>query len=45
MNVDWPLATGLAIIFVVVSAIRWRRFRARMARRAGPPSGHPPAAP
>jgi hypothetical protein len=32
-DVDWPLAITLAILFVVMSVVRWRYFRAR-ARRA-----------
>ena len=27
-NVDWPLAITLVIVFVVMSAVRWRYFRA-----------------
>ena len=43
MTVDWPLAIGLAIVFVVLSLARWRWFKARMNRaarttkREGPP--------
>ncbi|CAN5373609.1 hypothetical protein BH09GEM1_BH09GEM1_30470 [soil metagenome] len=40
MTVDWPLATELSIVFVVMSYVRWRWFRARMqrkARRGSPP--------
>jgi hypothetical protein len=36
-NVDWPLAVTLAIVFVVMSVVRWRYFRSlarRTARRA-----------
>jgi membrane protein implicated in regulation of membrane protease activity len=32
-DVDWPLAITLAIVFVVMSVMRWRYFRSR-ARRA-----------
>ena len=43
-DVDWPLAIGLAIVFVVMSLVRWRYFKsvARRAerRRTG---GEPPA--
>jgi membrane protein implicated in regulation of membrane protease activity len=27
VTVDWPLAILLAFIFVVITAVRWRRFR------------------
>jgi membrane protein implicated in regulation of membrane protease activity len=30
VSVDWPLAIGLGVIFVVVTALRWRKFRRRM---------------
>lgn len=37
-NVDWPLAIELAIVFVVMSFVRWRWFRARAMRgRTRPP--------
>jgi hypothetical protein len=41
MNVDWPLATVLAVVFVVLSFARWRWFKARMNRsqRKEPPRG------
>jgi membrane protein implicated in regulation of membrane protease activity len=32
-NVDWPLAIMLAVVFVVMSVVRWRYFRS-VARRA-----------
>jgi hypothetical protein len=32
-NVDWPLAITLAVVFVVMSLVRWRYFRS-VARRA-----------
>jgi membrane protein implicated in regulation of membrane protease activity len=32
-DVDWPLAITLALVFVVMSVVRWRYFRSR-ARRA-----------
>jgi len=31
-DVDWPLAIGLAIVFVVMSLVRWRYFKS-VARR------------
>jgi membrane protein implicated in regulation of membrane protease activity len=31
-SVDWPLATVLAIVFVVTSVLRWRYFRRRATR-------------
>ena len=40
MTIDWPLATGLSVVFVVMSYARWRWFRARMnrkSRRVDPP--------
>lgn len=37
-GVDWPLALELALVFVVMSYVRWRWFRARAMRgRAVPP--------
>jgi hypothetical protein len=33
-DIDWPLAIGLAIVFVVMSVLRWRYFRSA-ARRWG----------
>lgn len=33
-NVDWPLAVALAIVFVVMTAVRWRYFQS-LARRRG----------
>jgi hypothetical protein len=32
-NVDWPLAILLAVMFVVMSVLRWRYFQKRFARR------------
>jgi len=45
-EIDWPLALTLAVVFVVMSVVRWRYFRsvARRAKRAenverdGPPA-------
>ena len=31
-NVDWPLAILLAVMFVVMSVVRWRYFQKRFAR-------------
>ena len=44
-DVDWPLAITLAVVFVVMSVVRWRYFRsvARRASRDRPKDG-PPAA-
>jgi hypothetical protein len=33
-DIDWPLAIALAIVFVVMSAFRWRYFRSVARRRA-----------
>ena len=33
-DVDWPLAITLAIVFVVMSVVRWRYFRSVARRRA-----------
>ena len=40
MNIDWPLAIELAVVFVLFSLVRWRWFKARMNRsqRRPPPS-------
>lgn len=32
-NIDWPLAILLAVMFVVMSVLRWRYFKARANRR------------
>jgi membrane protein implicated in regulation of membrane protease activity len=32
-KIDWPLAIGLAIVFVVSSVVRWRYFQRRAQRR------------
>ena len=49
-NIDWPLAITLAVVFIVMSIVRWRYFRSlarRRARRAessdGPGRIDPPA--
>jgi len=43
-DVDWPLAITLAIVFVVMSVVRWRYFRsvARRRRRSAEGSDAPP---
>ena len=33
-NIDWPLAIILAVMFVVISIVRWRYFRSLARRRA-----------
>ena len=33
-NVDWPLAIALAVVFVVMSAVRWRYFKGLARRRS-----------
>jgi len=33
-DVDWPLAITLAIVFIVMSVVRWRYFRSVARRRA-----------
>jgi len=41
-NIDWPLAITLAVVFVLMSIVRWRYFRSvarRRARRAEESSG------
>ncbi|MEP6621508.1 MAG: hypothetical protein ABJE47_19430 [bacterium] len=38
-DIDWPLAIELAVVFVVMSFVRWRWFRARSMRgRPVPPA-------
>jgi ABC-type spermidine/putrescine transport system permease subunit I len=32
-NIDWPFAIGLAIVFVVMSVVRWRYFQSLARRR------------
>jgi hypothetical protein len=31
-DIDWPLAGTLAVVFVVMSLLRWRYFKRRMER-------------
>jgi len=33
-NIDWPLAITLAVVFVVMSVVRWRYFKSLARRRA-----------
>lgn len=33
-SVDWPLAIMLAVMFVVMSVLRWRYFQKRFGRTA-----------
>jgi membrane protein implicated in regulation of membrane protease activity len=33
-NIDWPLAITLAVVFIVMSILRWRYFQSRARRRA-----------
>jgi hypothetical protein len=33
-DIDWPLAITLAVVFVVMSIVRWRYFRSVARRRA-----------
>jgi membrane protein implicated in regulation of membrane protease activity len=33
-GIDWPLAITLALVFVVMSIVRWRYFRSLARRRA-----------
>jgi hypothetical protein len=33
-DIDWPLAITLAVVFVVMSVVRWRYFKS-LARRRG----------
>ena len=40
-NVDWPLAVALVIVFVVMSAVRWRYFMSVRRRKSGPPPQQP----
>ncbi len=37
-DIDWPLAIALAVVFVVMSLVRWRYFRSLAKRRRGPPT-------
>jgi len=42
MDIDWPLAVELALVFVVMSYVRWRWFKARMRRQPRPPADDKP---
>ena len=37
-DIDWPLAIALAVVFVVMSLVRWRYFRSVARRRSRPPA-------
>ncbi|MEO7712767.1 MAG: hypothetical protein ABIV10_07610 [Gemmatimonadaceae bacterium] len=37
-DIDWPLAVSLAVVFVVMSVVRWRYFRSVARRRGRPPA-------
>jgi hypothetical protein len=41
-DVDWPLAITLAVVFVVMSVVRWHYFRSRARRLRRPPPQDPP---
>jgi hypothetical protein len=41
-DVDWPLAIMLAVVFVVMSVVRWRYFRSVARRRARRAEQDPP---
>jgi hypothetical protein len=38
-DIDWPLAGTLAVMFVVMSVLRWRYFKRRMERHKPPERG------
>jgi hypothetical protein len=33
-GIDWPLAITLAVVFIVMSIVRWRYFKSLARRRA-----------
>ena len=37
-DIDWPLAIALAVVFVVMSLVRWRYFTSVWKRRGRPPT-------
>ena len=41
-DIDWPLAITLAVVFVVMSVVRWRYFKSLARRRRPPPGKDPP---
>lgn len=41
-DIDWPLAITLAVVFVVMSVVRWRYFRSVARRRAQRHEGDDP---
>lgn len=44
-DIDWPLAIFLAVVFVVMSVVRWRYFKsvARRTTRERDAKGEPPS--
>jgi len=40
--VDWPLAIMLAVVFVVMSVVRWRYFKGLARRRSERRRSEPP---
>jgi hypothetical protein len=40
--VDWPLAIMLAVVFVVMSVVRWRYFQSLARRRSNRAKQDPP---
>ena len=40
-SVDWPLAITLAIVFVVMSVVRWRYFKSLARRRSAARAAEP----
>jgi hypothetical protein len=41
-DIDWPLAITLAVVFVVMSVVRWRYFKSLARRRRQPREKEPP---
>jgi hypothetical protein len=41
-HVDWPLAIVLAVVFVVMSVVRWRYFQSVARRRSARAAQDPP---
>ena len=37
-DIDWPLAIGLTVVFVVMSLVRWRYFMSVRKRGSRPPT-------
>lgn len=42
-TIDWPLAIVLAVVFVVMSVVRWRYFKSLARRRTQASRKDPPA--